>query len=126
MPPSTFSAIDSYPLAIRIYELFHGFNVLNTSRTFKYINATSILSGSGITLDFVTAEEAKVAIQTRDGEKVQRYSIRLAISKPPLSLTNSWDTTRGSGHNRLRDQGSAVATNFEEVCDIFATALGVC
>jgi len=78
-----------------------------------------------MTLNFATAEEAKVAIQTRNGEKVQGYSIGLAISKPPLSITNPWDTTRGSGHNRLRDQGSAVATNFEEVCDIFAPALGV-
>ncbi|KAH6086914.1 hypothetical protein JI435_426520 [Parastagonospora nodorum SN15] len=67
MPPPAYAATDRYPITIRIYGLFYDFNVLNTSRPFNYTTPNSNLSGSAVTLDFATAEEAKIAIQTRTG-----------------------------------------------------------
>lgn len=83
---------------------------------FPYSVAKPGLSSWGMSLDLATIAEAEQAIALLKNQTVDGYKIKPCINKPPLRLGVSWDSRRVGEHNTLRDQGSAVDTNVEEVC----------
>ena len=109
----------------RVYELLHNFNILSCSEMLKSkVRQGERLTGFYMMFDFATRSEAEVALETLQGRLVGDTPVKLAVSKIPIKYGGTWDTGRAAGHNTIiRDQGSAVGTNFEEVKPFYKQCL---
>jgi hypothetical protein len=102
----------------RLYEIFHGLNILGINRAVKYVPIAKWMSGWVSHVDSETREEAEDALLC-NGSVVVGHKIIVAPTKIPLKYTISWGQSRPSGHNRTdKDRGSAVGTNFEEMQEL--------
>jgi hypothetical protein len=100
-----------------LYGFLHAFNIV-ALREFKfYPLRNSNMSGRLTVADLPTAEEAQRVCDTCHGVTIRGHKISIRISKPPMKYLGgrSWDQGLPGGHNRPRDMGSAVSTNFEKV-----------
>jgi hypothetical protein len=105
-----------------LYELLYGFDVLSCSTVQVYKPKHSKINGCSVKFDFVTREDAEVAVDSFEGCFIGACGLPSiwSVAKVPLKYGPSWDNDtslhRRMGHSKSgRDEGSAVGTNWEFV-----------